>query len=51
MRENIEYGKKGASDEEIRNAVMLANAAKFIDKLPNVSSKILLILLNFRGTG
>jgi ATP-binding cassette, subfamily B (MDR/TAP), member 1 len=38
MRENIEYGKKGASDEEIRNAVMLANAAKFIDKLPNVSS-------------
>ncbi|KAK3152890.1 hypothetical protein QOZ80_2BG0164960 [Eleusine coracana subsp. coracana] len=35
IRENIEYGKKGASEEEIRSAVMLANAAKFIDKLPN----------------
>ncbi|GJM91048.1 hypothetical protein PR202_ga07383 [Eleusine coracana subsp. coracana] len=35
IRENIEYGKKGASEEEIRSTVMLANAAKFIDKLPN----------------
>ncbi|TVU32270.1 hypothetical protein EJB05_23994 [Eragrostis curvula] len=35
IRENIEYGKKGASEEEIRSAVMLANAAKFIDKLPD----------------
>ncbi|KAL6637974.1 hypothetical protein ACP70R_025546 [Stipagrostis hirtigluma subsp. patula] len=35
IRENIEYGKKGASEEEIRSATMLANAAKFIDKLPN----------------
>nr|CAB3449617.1 unnamed protein product [Digitaria exilis] len=35
IRQNIEYGKKGASEEEIRNAIMLANATKFIDKLPN----------------
>ncbi|KAL6846430.1 hypothetical protein ACP4OV_023878 [Aristida adscensionis] len=35
IRENIEYGKKGASEEEIRSAIILANAAKFIDKLPN----------------
>lgn len=36
IRENIEYGKKGATDEEIRRAIVMANAAKFIDKLPNV---------------
>jgi ATP-binding cassette subfamily B (MDR/TAP) protein 1 len=36
IRENIGYGKKGASEEEIRRAIVLANAAKFIDKLPNV---------------
>ncbi|CAN6278442.1 unnamed protein product [Urochloa humidicola] len=35
IRQNIEYGKKGASEEEIRSATMLANAAKFIDTLPN----------------
>ncbi|KAK1616708.1 hypothetical protein QYE76_022225 [Lolium multiflorum] len=35
IRENIEYGKRGASEEEIRRAIVLANAAKFIDKLPN----------------
>jgi ATP-binding cassette subfamily B (MDR/TAP) protein 1 len=34
--ENIGYGKRGASEEEIRSAIVLANAAKFIDKLPNV---------------
>ena len=38
IRENIRYGKKGASEEEIRSATMLANATKFIDKLPNVCS-------------
>jgi ATP-binding cassette subfamily B (MDR/TAP) protein 1 len=38
IRENIGYGKKGASEEEIRRATVLANAAKFIDKLPNVCS-------------
>ncbi|KAL2524305.1 ABC transporter B family member 9 [Abeliophyllum distichum] len=34
MKENILYGKEDATDEEIRKAVELANAAKFIDKLP-----------------
>ena len=35
IRENIAYGKEGATVEEIRAAAALANAAKFIDKLPN----------------
>ncbi|OMO82843.1 hypothetical protein COLO4_22806 [Corchorus olitorius] len=34
IRENIAYGKENASHEEIRTAIELANAAKFIDKLP-----------------
>lgn len=34
IRENIAYGKENATDEEIRKAIQLANAAKFIDKLP-----------------
>ncbi|XP_058212255.1 ABC transporter B family member 9-like isoform X3 [Rhododendron vialii] len=34
IRENIAYGKENATDEEIRTAIELANAAKFIDKLP-----------------
>ncbi|KAL5839191.1 hypothetical protein ACOSQ3_011895 [Xanthoceras sorbifolium] len=34
MKENIAYGKENATDEEIRKAIELANAAKFIDKLP-----------------
>ncbi|MED6142738.1 ABC transporter B member 11 [Stylosanthes scabra] len=34
IKENIAYGKEGATDEEIRAAAELANAAKFIDKLP-----------------
>ncbi|XP_061354694.1 ABC transporter B family member 11-like isoform X1 [Gastrolobium bilobum] len=34
IKENIAYGKDGATDEEIRAASELANAAKFIDKLP-----------------
>lgn len=36
IRENIVYGKKDATDEEIRIAVKLANAATFVDKLPKV---------------
>ncbi|KAL9266109.1 ABC transporter B family member 11-like protein, partial [Drosera capensis] len=32
--ENIAYGKEGATEEEIKRALELANAAKFIDKLP-----------------
>ncbi|XP_027368718.1 ABC transporter B family member 11-like [Abrus precatorius] len=35
IKENIAYGKDGATDEEIRAAAELANAAKFIDKLPH----------------
>ncbi|XP_057422756.1 ABC transporter B family member 21-like [Lotus japonicus] len=34
IKENIAYGKDGATVEEIRHASELANAAKFIDKLP-----------------
>ncbi|KAI5393784.1 hypothetical protein KIW84_060774 [Lathyrus oleraceus] len=34
IKENIAYGKDGATIEEIRFASELANAAKFIDKLP-----------------
>lgn len=36
IRDNIAYGKEGATEQEIRAAVELANAAKFIDKLPQV---------------
>ncbi|GFP93628.1 ABC transporter b family member 21 [Phtheirospermum japonicum] len=34
IKDNIAYGKEGAADQEIRAAAELANAAKFIDKLP-----------------
>ncbi|KAJ0695924.1 putative ABC-type xenobiotic transporter [Helianthus annuus] len=34
IKDNIMYGKDNASMDEIRAAVDLANAAKFIDKLP-----------------
>ncbi|CAI8595282.1 unnamed protein product [Vicia faba] len=34
IRENMEYGKEGATDEEITMAITLANVEKFIDKLP-----------------
>ncbi|QCD80147.1 ATP-binding cassette [Vigna unguiculata] len=34
IKENIAYGKDGATDEEIRAAAEVANAAKFVDKLP-----------------
>ncbi|KAI4343056.1 hypothetical protein MLD38_027602 [Melastoma candidum] len=34
IKENIAYGKENATEQEIRNAIELANAAKFIDKLP-----------------
>ncbi|CAN1150210.1 ABC transporter B family member 9 [Linum perenne] len=34
IRENISYGKENATDEEIRTAIELANAAKFIDTMP-----------------
>ncbi|KAH7672463.1 Xenobiotic-transporting ATPase protein [Dioscorea alata] len=35
IRENIAYGKEGATPEEIRTAVELANAANFIDNMHN----------------
>ncbi|KAJ3692337.1 hypothetical protein LUZ60_012687 [Juncus effusus] len=35
IRENILYGKPNATDEEIRSAIEQANAAKFVNKLPN----------------
>lgn len=34
LRENIAYGKPGATDEEILEAAKLANALEFINKLP-----------------
>ncbi|KAL1200674.1 ABC transporter B family member 9 [Cardamine amara subsp. amara] len=34
IKENIAYGKEDATDQEIRTAIELANAAKFIDKFP-----------------
>ncbi|KAH6787539.1 P-glycoprotein 11 [Perilla frutescens var. hirtella] len=34
IKDNIAYGKDGATAEEIRVAAEVANAAKFIDKLP-----------------
>ena len=36
IKENIACGKGGATDEEIMTAITLANAKKFIDKLPQV---------------
>lgn len=35
IRENIAYGKDNLTTEEIKRAIELANAANFIDKLPN----------------
>ncbi|GJM93457.1 hypothetical protein PR202_ga10015 [Eleusine coracana subsp. coracana] len=35
IKDNITYGKEHATMEEIRRAAELANAANFIDKLPN----------------
>ncbi|KAM2541701.1 hypothetical protein TB2_021235 [Malus domestica] len=34
IKDNIAYGKDGATNDEIRASIELANAAKFIDKLP-----------------
>lgn len=36
IKDNIAYGTSGSTDEQIRAAAGLANAAKFIDKLPQV---------------
>ncbi|PHU13660.1 ABC transporter B family member 11 [Capsicum chinense] len=37
IKDNISYGKDDATLEEIKDAVQLANASKFIDKLPQLS--------------
>jgi ATP-binding cassette subfamily B protein len=34
IRENVGYGKSGATEDEIREACRLANATEFIDRLP-----------------
>jgi ATP-binding cassette subfamily B (MDR/TAP) protein 1 len=39
IKDNIAYGKEDATIEEIKRAAELANAANFIDKLPNVYEK------------
>lgn len=38
IKDNIAYGKDGVTLEEIKAAAELSNAAKFIDKLPQVGS-------------
>ncbi|MBQ3589189.1 MAG: ATP-binding cassette domain-containing protein, partial [Clostridia bacterium] len=35
IKENIAYGKTNATDEEIKQAAMLAGASEFIEALPN----------------
>ncbi|KAJ3689475.1 hypothetical protein LUZ61_018639 [Rhynchospora tenuis] len=35
IKENITYGKEDATVEEIKRVIELANAAKFVDNLPN----------------
>ncbi len=35
LRENISYGRQGATDTEIHKAAKLAHASEFIDKLPH----------------
>ena len=44
IRENIAYGKENASEAEIRTAIELSNAARFIDKLPKVQVYYILFL-------
>jgi ATP-binding cassette subfamily B (MDR/TAP) protein 1 len=40
IKDNITYGKEEAIVEDIKRAAELANAANFIDKLPNVREKL-----------
>ncbi|KAF7146264.1 hypothetical protein RHSIM_Rhsim04G0106300 [Rhododendron simsii] len=44
IKDNIAYGKDGATVEEIKAAAELANASKFIDKLPQVITCCPLVL-------
>ncbi|MFB3163704.1 ABC transporter ATP-binding protein [Neobacillus sp. 179-J 1A1 HS] len=41
IKENIKYGKPGASDEDVINAAKMANADAFIKRLPNQYETIL----------
>ena len=47
IKDNIIYGKEDATLEEIKRAAELANAANFIDKLPNVCKENLNASKNF----
>ena len=47
IKENIAYGKDNATDQEIRAAAELANAAKFIDKMPQVRMLFMQQVLHF----
>lgn len=49
IRENIVYGKEIATADEIKAAIEYANAAKFIDKLPQVIIITFLWLLHFKN--
>ena len=40
IKENIFYGKKDATNEEIRAAIVSTNSARFINKLPRVSPSL-----------
>ena len=35
IKDNIKYGNEKATDEDVKNAAKLANADKFIERLPN----------------
>ena len=35
VRDNIAYGREGATDEEVREAARLANAEEFIERMPH----------------
>lgn len=48
IKDNIAYGKEGATIEEIRTAAELANAAKFIDKLPQVVLSLVRVSFHFK---
>jgi ATP-binding cassette subfamily B multidrug efflux pump len=41
IRENIRYGRPGATNEEVEHAAKLANAYSFIMKLPNQFDTVL----------
>lgn len=48
IKDNISYGKDNATTEEIKVAVELANASKFIDKMPQVGLHLLFFFLPTR---